>query len=285
MPRHVVERFQEALDKVAATNQVQTLDYALTVAGREQWFSAQVSTRQDTEGRFAGVTVVVRNITEQVRAEEQVRSALREKEVLLQEIHHRVKNNLQLISSLLDLQSEAAEDSYALRVLQESQNRVKSMALVHERLYGSQDLAEIDLDNLIQGLASHLFRIYAPYADDVFLNTQTVDLSLDVAVAIPCALIINELVSNALKYAFPMGRDKPEGERNEIRVEMRKEADARAVLVVGDNGIGLPSDLDWQQPPSLGLQLVKMLTEQLGGTIELDKRAGTVFKITFAHAA
>ena len=218
-------------------------------------------------------------------AEKKIKAALREKEVLLQEIHHRVKNNLQLISSLLDLQSKATEDPYALRVLQESRNRVRSMALVHERLYESQDLTEIDLNNLIRGLTSHLFRIYAPRAGDVILNAQIGDLSLGVAAAIPCALIINELVSNSLKYAFPPGRDRPEDERNEIRVEMHEETDARTVLVVGDNGIGLPPDLDWQDPPSLGLQLVQMLTEQLGGTIELDKSAGIVFRITFAHTA
>jgi two-component sensor histidine kinase len=159
------------------------------------------------------------------------------------------------------------------------------MAMVHERLYESQDLTEIDLNSLVQGLTSHLFRIYAPRADDVFLNVQIDDLSLDISAAIPCALIINELVSNALKYAFPPGRGRPEGERSEVRVEMHTEADTHTVLVVGDSGIGLPPGLDWQDPPSLGLQLVKMLTEQLRGTIELERSAGTVFKITFPHPA
>jgi PAS domain S-box-containing protein len=233
----------------------------------------------------AGLVANSRDITKRKHAEETIKTALREKEVLLQEIHHRVKNNLQLISSLLDLQSKATEDSPALRVLRESRNHVRSMALVHERLYESQDLTEIDLDNLVHGLTSHLFRIYAPRAGEVFLNVQIGSLLLDVAAAIPCALIINELVSNSLKYAFPSERDRSEGERNEIRVEMRQEADARTVLVVGDNGIGLPPDLDWQDPPSLGLQLVKMLAEQLDGTIELDRSSGILFEITFAHRA
>jgi PAS domain S-box-containing protein len=278
----VMEALAEVLEEPGRTVSAE-LRYRHT-DGSWRWIEVMCSNLLENPA-VAGLVANSRDITARKQAEKKIKAALREKEVLLQEIHHRVKNNLQLISSLLDLQSKATEDPYALRVLQESRNRVRSMALVHERLYESQDLTEIDLNNLIRGLTSHLFRIYAPRAGDVFLNAQIGDLSLGVAAAIPCALIINELVSNSLKYAFPPGRDRPEGERNEIRVEMHEAADARTVLVVGDNGIGLPPDLDWQDPPSLGLQLVKMLTEQLGGTIELDKSAGIVFKITFAHTA
>ncbi len=212
---------------------------------------------------------------ERIRAEEQIRASLREKEVLLKEIHHRVKNNLQIISSLLSLQSNTVADSQALEILRESQNRVKSMALVHEKLYRSPDLARIDFAEYVRSLTAQLFRTYAPGSGVVELQTQIEGLWLDVDTAVPCGLIINELVSNALKYAFPDGRS------GKIRVAVdRGDADRLALRVV-DNGVGFPANVDYRNTTSLGLQLVNTLADQIGGTVELERYPETAFKIVF----
>ena len=222
------------------------------------------------------------DITERVRAEEQIQASLREKEVLLQEIHHRVNNNLQVISSLLTLQSSLIQDPQLFQVFQDSQHRVRSMALVHEKLYQSSDLARIDVAEYVQSLVDYLLVAYGDRVRAITPRIQSADVSLGIDAAVPCGLIINELVSNALKHAFSLKEDKPAAEfRPEIRIGLSAGDEGQLTLVVGDNGVGLPPDLDWQDSPSLGLQLVSILTRQLGGTIELDKSVGTTFRITF----
>jgi PAS domain S-box-containing protein len=215
-------------------------------------------------------------ITERKRAEEQIKASLKEKEVLLKEIHHRVKNNLQVISSLLYLQSKNIKDKGTLAVFQESQNRVKSMTLVHERLYQSQDLARVDFAEYVRSLANHLFRSYGINTNVIQLKINTNDVFLGVDTAIPCGLILNELVSNVLKHAFPDGKE------GEVRIELRAD-EGQLTLVVSDNGVGFPQDLDFRDTGSLGLQLVNTLVEQIEGTIELDRDVGTAFKITFTE--
>jgi len=224
--------------------------------------------------RFAGALVVFTDITERKRVEEQIKTALREKEVLLKEVHHRVKNDLQIISSLLDLQSDYVQNKQALKMFEDSQNRVRSMALIHEHLYRSKDLARINFAEYIENLVSYLFRSYSIGTDAITLRIAGDDASLKVDSAISYGLIINELISNALKHAFPRGK------RGEIRIILQA-GEGRITLRVSDNGIGLPPDLDWHNTESLGLQLVNMLTDQLGGTIELDKSGGTAFTMTF----
>ena len=214
---------------------------------------------------------------ERKRAEEQIKASLREKEVLLQEIHHRVKNNLQVVSSMLYLQSKNIKDKETLEMFQESEKRVRSMALVHERLYQSQDLARIDLAEYIQSLTNYLFRSYGADSNVITLKINADDILLDIDTAIPCGLIINELVSNSLKHAFSGGRE------GEICIELRADDDGRSTLIVSDNGVGFPEDLDFRNTESLGLQLVNMLTRQLEGTIELDRSDGTAVKITFTE--
>jgi len=223
-------------------------------------------------------------LTERKRAEEQIKASLREKELLLKEIHHRVKNNLQVVSSLLDFQSEYIEDKQALDVFKESQNRVRSMALVHEQLYQSEGLARIDFAEYVQDLTAHLFRSYGVNWDVVSLKINVGNVLLGVDTAIPCGLIIGELVSNSLKYAFPGGRACSERSesKGEIRIDLHSDDD-KLTLIVSDNGVGFPEDLDFPKTETLGLRLVNMLTRQLKGTIELDRSGGTAFKITFAR--
>ena len=226
-------------------------------------------------GKDALLTLV-RDITDRKRAEEQIRASLKEKEVLLKEIHHRVKNNLQIVSSLLYLQSRKTSDDQVLTVLKESQTRVRSMALIHEKLYQCDDLANINLGDYIRSLTSYLFNSYgvASHMVKLRINVDSAPLGLDRA--IPCGLIINELVSNALKYAFPNGR------KGEILVDLLRHGDGTLVLTVKDNGIGLPDGLDITDTPSLGLQLVNTLVRQLDGTIEVGNTDGAVFRMVLS---
>ncbi len=246
--------------------------------GELYWESCSISPIRDSKGAITHFVKVAEDITERKRAEERIHASLQEKEVLLQEIHHRVKNNLQVISSLLDMQSGSLGDPAAVQALQDSRNRVRAMAFVHERLYQSEDLASVNAEDYVQSIARYLFGAHAKKAAGITLNVQVDDVDLDLDTAIPCGLLINELVSNALKYAFPA-----EGEREgEIRVGLCALGDGRLALSVSDNGTGLPPDAELQNIESLGLRLVDMLTQQLRGTIELDRSAGTAFRITFA---
>jgi PAS domain S-box-containing protein len=221
---------------------------------------------------------VVRDITDRKRDEDQIKASLAEKEVLLKEIHHRVKNNLQVISSLLKLQSRYIQDTRVTEMLKESQNRVRSMALVHEQLYQSKDLSKIDFAEYIQNLAHNLFQAYEVDAKGVNLQTNIAPCSLNVDTAVPCGLIINELVTNSLKYAFI---NKEEGK---IKIDFSLENNKVCVLVVSDTGIGFPQELDYRNARTLGLRLVVSLVNQLRGKIELLEAVGTTFKITFLPA-
>lgn len=209
------------------------------------------------------------------RAEEEIKLSLREKEVLLKEIHHRVKNNLQIISSLLNLQSAQIKDPDTYVMFRESQARVRSMALIHEKLYQSKDLAHIDFDGYVRDLMVYLFRSYAANPDQIRTHIEPHGMYLGIDTAIPCGLIISELVTNTIKYAFPGGR------RGELHVGVGPEDDGHLALRVSDTGIGLPPDLDWRETDSLGLQLVSTLAAQLHGVIQVDGSGGTSFKITF----
>jgi PAS domain S-box-containing protein len=221
------------------------------------------------------IQVIQRDITERKQAEEKIKASLREKEVLLQEIHHRVKNNLQIISSLLYLQSTRTEHPEAISALRESRDRVKSMALIHERLYESPNLASIDVGGYVRSLVSDLRRSYITEDSSVRLTVNVGDIPLGITEAIPCGLIINELVSNAMKHAFPKGRD------GEITIRLQRAGANQIALTVSDNGIGFPEQVDFRKSPSLGLTLVNSLVGQLEGSIELDRSKGTAFTIRF----
>ncbi len=221
-----------------------------------------------------------RDITDRKKAEEQIKASLKEKEVLLSEIHHRVKNNMQVIISLLNLQAGKIEDKKYADMLKESQNRILSMALVHEQLYQSKDFANIDFGKYIKGLVNGLFTSHGVDTNKIKLNIDINDISFDLENAIPCGLIINELVSNSLKHAFPQEK------QGNIIVGLRSINEDGIVLTVKDDGVGIPEDLDMEQTDTMGLQLVKVLAEQqLDGKINLDRTNGTQFNIKFKRTA
>jgi PAS domain S-box-containing protein len=206
------------------------------------------------------------------QATETIRASLDEKEILLREIHHRVRNNLQIIISLMNSQIRQVDDEQVKQVLIESQNRIRAMAFVHENLYKSEDLSHIDISEYIQSMVAHLFAFYHVDSDQVSLNLDITKIMLDINTAIPVGLIVNELISNSIKHAFPEGR------KGEISVAIHRQ-DHTLTLRFKNNGIDFPQDLDWRNTPSLGLRLVITLVEQLDGTIELDTSAGTMFTI------
>lgn len=234
-----------------------------------------VMIRTDEQGEFAGYYCFIKDITGRKRVEEQIGASLREKELLLKEIHHRVKNNLQLISSLLNLQAAQIHDKRVLDMFKESQNRIRAVAFVHEKLYQSRDLARIDLAEYIRSLADHLLDSYHIGFHAVGVEVHVDDVPMDVDTAIPCCLIINELVSNALRHAFVGGRT------GRVRVDLGSREGNSHYMVVSDNGVGFPAAVDFRNTTSLGLQLVCALVEQLGGAIDLDRSGGTTWKITF----
>ena len=222
------------------------------------------------------------DITDRKQAEEQLWASLREKEVMLREIHHRVRNNLAVISSLLDFQARYSQDEHAQEALHESRNRVHSMALVHEQLYRTPDLAQIDFAAYVRSLAENLFAAYQVVSSGVTLQLDVSDVLLEVGQAIPCGLIITELVTNALKHAFPVNRESDGPGENEIRVVFRPTAGGEYELLVSDNGIGLPPGFEFPSRDTLGLFLVSAYTRELKGTITWHTDEGTMCRVVFA---
>jgi len=210
------------------------------------------------------------------QAEAQLKASLKEKEVLLQEVHHRVKNNMQIIYSLLNLQSRLIKDKKAFEIFKSCQNRVRSMALIHEKLYKSEDFARVDFAEYAELLATHLFSSHGINPEVIQINIDIKDVFLDINTAIPCGLFINELISNSLKHAFP------KGEKGEIKIAMHALNNNDIELIVSDDGVGIPEEVDFKNTESLGLHLVNILAEdQLRGSIRLDRKNGTRFRIKF----
>ena len=220
---------------------------------------------------------VQHELAERTRAEAQILASLKEKEVLLKEVHHRVKNNLQVISSLLNLQTRYARDAQTIEHLQDSQNRIRTMALIHEKLYQSENMAEVDFADYLRSLTTYLLRSYGAEERGVKLTLRAVELRLGIDVAVPCGLITSELLSNALKHAFPPGV------AGEIGIEVSVADAQRLQLAVCDNGVGFPEGRSITSPGSLGLQLVNTLVQQIGGRIDLERNHGTRFVITFPY--
>jgi PAS domain S-box-containing protein len=245
--------------------------------GSEFTAEASISVVGVNGGRM--FTVILRDVTQRLANDDKLHQSLREQEALLREIHHRVKNNLQVVSSLLGLQFRNAPDDDTRKMFLESQNRIHSMALLHEILYQSNTFARVNLPDYIRQIASHLFSSYGIGGDRIRLLTNLETVSLNVEAAVPCGLIVNELISNSLKYAFPDGR------RGEVRVELLARRGGMAQLVVADNGVGLRADCDWATAQSLGWRLVRSLAEQLGAEVEVKSAAGTEIQLTFAAAA
>jgi PAS domain S-box-containing protein len=226
-------------------------------------------------GRVKYFDGIIDDITERKRAENQIKASLAEKEVLLREIHHRVKNNMQIISSLLNLQAGYIKEKDDLKMIKDSQSRIRSMALIHEQLYKSQDFSRINFSDYVQRLAVHLFQFNQVDPNLIQLKMSLEDAFLDIQTAIPCGLILNELITNSLKHAFPQGR------RGEIGLGLHPLKDRTYQMIVRDTGAGLSSDVDVRDPKSFGLQIVTMLVDQLEGKMEVEKEGGTTFKIIF----
>ena len=244
-------------------------------AGQIRWVIERASGVYNEDGSVQCIDGFIQDITEARRIEEQVRASLREKEAMLKEIHHRVKNNLQIVTSLLNLQVGSSTDPSALNALRESRNRIRSMALVHETLYQSGNLGTINLSQYVEALCGNLFRSYGNDMSQIHLQLDVSKTSLDLERAIPFGLIINELVSNALKYAFPAGR------AGTVQVTFHTESAGQYTLRVADDGIGLPAGLDLTQLKSLGLQLVQDLIQQLSGTLTIAQGHSTEFCVSF----
>ncbi len=246
--------------------------------GEYSWIETQlVPIKKD--GMTNSILVIDTDITDRKNAMDRLKSSVNEKKILIKEIHHRVKNNMQIISSLLNLQIQHLKDDeeVATTVLKESQNRVMSMAMIHEKLYQSKDFTHIRFEDYIKRLLSDLFYSYGTSSDQVKLVVDVDDVNLNMETAVPCGLIISELFSNSLKYAFPVGME------GEIRVTLKQTPDdeKKFLLTVSDDGEGLPQDLDFKNTSTLGLELVNNLTKQIDGEIKLDRSHGTKFEIRF----
>jgi PAS domain S-box-containing protein len=220
-----------------------------------------------------------KDISERKQAEEKIRTSLQEKEVLLKEIHHRVKNNLQVVSNLLDLQSEHITDDRMRSFFQESQDRIRSMALIHEKLYQKRDYRCIDFGDYLDTLSRHLLYCYEKEPGLISLTVEADTVTVGIDEAIPFGLIVNELLSNSLKYAFPPGR------KGSITIRCHSHDDGRISLTVADDGVGLPPGLDFRNTETLGLQLVTLLVRQLRGILEMENDGGASFGITFSPTA
>ena len=229
----------------------------------------------DEENRLYGWVIYFRDITADRRSEENLRTSVREKEVLLKEIHHRVKNNLQVISGLLDLQKYHISDSRGKEVYKESQNRVITMALIHERLYGSERVDQIDMRDHIRELANYLSQVYSD-RKKITLIVDLTSIYLPITQAIPCALVLNEVISNAFKHAFR------EGQKGTIEISVKSPAQDTISIRVKDDGIGIPQEVDIYKTDSLGLKLLRNLVQsQLKGKIDVKRDKGTEFIIEF----
>jgi two-component sensor histidine kinase/DNA-binding response OmpR family regulator len=244
--------------------------------GGERWFLVEEVIVTTASG-LQMVDGLAEDITERKKVDLQIQAALREKEALLRELFHRVKNNLQVVSSLLNLQSEALTDEQAREMFREGRHRIHSMALIHERLYQAKDLARIDIKQYVHDLASELFFAYGVSAERIRLavDVNTDGAIIDIEKAVPLGLIINELLTNALKYAFPDGR------AGEMTVRIEPAPGNMLKLTVADDGVGLPAGIDVNDPATLGLQLVSTLAEQLRGSLEARPQPGATFTITF----
>ncbi len=223
-----------------------------------------------------GAIITAQDITEQKLAQDEINRSLQEKEILLNEIHHRVKNNMQIITSLLKLQSQSIKDKRSLELFQNSQNRVRSMALIHEKLYRTKDFSSIDFGEYIRSLTTHLLISYHILPSQIEIDVNIKDIIFNMNVAIPCGLIINELVTNSIKHAFSNCRG------GKIKVSITKKGTNGYLLIVKDNGKGLPPEaIELEDPTTLGLQLVSSLVSQLKGTLQYQFKNGAIFSIEF----
>ena len=238
------------------------------------YFVVTASPIKDDDGAVIGSIHIAHDITKRKEMEEKLEKALEEKDVLIKETYHRVKNNLMVISSLLNLQSRYIKDKDTKNIFKESQNRAKSMAMIHENLYRSEDLKNLNFTEYIENLSNDLYQTYSMDKSLVKLVLNLENVTLDVETSIPLGLILNELLTNSLKHAFP------EGAGGMIKVELKKH-NGGYKLSVSDNGKGFPQDIDYRNTDTLGMLIVNSLTDQIDGEIYLDRNKGTKFTVMF----
>jgi PAS domain S-box-containing protein len=272
-PRDLAERYR-ADDRLVmeSGDRKQVEEPFMERDGKARWIETTKTPIKGDQGEVIGTTGIARDITDRKLAEEQIASSLHEKEILLREIHHRVKNNLQIISSLLYFQAKKVRDETGIAALREAQERLKSMILVHEKLYQSTDLARIDFGDYVRTLTDQMLRSYGAVRNKVAVTVEAGGLYLPIERALPCGMIINELLTNVFKYAYP-------GDMTGSALVRAASERGRLIIAVRDNGVGLPPDMDSERPETFGLQLVRNLTDQLSGTISFERNGGTTVMV------
>lgn len=242
--------------------------------GRYIWVESLGNPLFDEKNQYKGVVFSMTDIDSLKVAEENFRTSLEEKELLLRELHHRVKNNMQIISSLLSLQTQHIKDERDLKIFESSQNRVKTMSLIHDELYSSQDFSHINLSEYIHNITKELLTSHIEDPGRVKLTVNVEDVRMELETAIPLGLLINEIVANSVNHAFP------NDQKGEIIVELKRDGDA-FILKMSDDGVGIPEDIDFEKAETLGFQLINSLTNQLDGQIEMHSNNGTSFIVKF----
>jgi two-component sensor histidine kinase len=239
------------------------------------FFMITTSPLYDDDGNVMGSVHVARDITERKIMEEQLEQALEDKDILMKEIHHRVKNNLMIMANLLNLQSRYIEDEVARDIFKDSQSRAKTMALIHDKLYRSQDLKKVDVQDYMESLAKNIYHTYIKDPRQIQLILNVEPHMLDINTVLPLGLILNELLTNTFKYAFPEDR------KGILEVKFSKKGNNQFLLEVADNGVGMPVDFHPDQTDSLGMRLIYSLTEQIKGELEINADTGTQTRIKF----
>jgi PAS domain S-box-containing protein len=269
-PEVVEERNEKIIaDQELVTNEEWTLNNKITV--ERDYIPIIIDDSQE------GSLWVYQDVTERKNYETELENSLQQKEMLLKEIHHRVKNNLLVVSNLLEFQTDYTNDPEVLAVLEESQSRIQSMALIHEKLYRSTGLDKIDFGEYLEALTDNLFESYSVAETRINLEKNIDSIFLNIETANPCGLIVNELVSNAFKHAFPNEK------QGTIWLSLSQDNEGQITLVVQDDGVGFPQDLDLDNLESLGLDLVQTLTQQLKGNLHIEQKQGAYFTLTFSE--
>jgi two-component sensor histidine kinase len=273
---YLADSFNQMLDKIEESN----IEMEMINGELEQRVKDRTVELEDALESLERALTSLREENEaRKKTEQEISKSLKEKEIMLKEIHHRVKNNLQVVSSLLFFQSKKISDPKTLEIFKDGENRVKSMALIHEKLYQADDLANIDFKEYVKNLTNFLFQSYGIDRTKFKLINNVQDIKLGIDTAVPCGLILNELVTNSVKHGFK-GKDN-----GEVKIDMYQQKEDKLLLEVSDNGNGMPNELNIQQSDSLGLRLVSNLTIQLNGKVEFFNENGVTVKVLFKKAS
>ena len=275
VPEHFQNESKDMFDKISSGENVQKESIRTKRDGRPVNVLITGCRIKLSENKYGSYLIYI-DISKHKRSEEQMRSSLVEKEVLIREIHHRVKNNLQIISSLLHIQSSKITNDEMVSMFTDCQNRVKSIALIHEKLYQTNSFTRVDFDSYTMNLVYYLFRMFDVKSNKVSIRMNVENVFLPMDTAIPCGLIINELVTNSLKHAFT------DDKHGEILIQAVYHSDNKFTLTIKDNGKGIPEDVDFNKSRTVGFNLINSLVRQLGGNLKINRNEGTEFNITFS---